>query len=296
MALKEFYLKAKDGLKIFCYETEVKKPIGIVQIIHGMCEHKKRYVPFMEYLTSNGYICIMSDNRGHGKTISGEYPLGDTGTPEMMVSDQVIVTNYIKDKYPGLKLFIFGHSMGTLITRAYMMNHDNLVDGIILSGAPCPNPMAWLATGIAKMCNWGLGYTRSSKLLFFFVNNFSSKNDLSWLSYSEENIEKYSKDPLCGFYFKNRGYLTLFKMVGYLTKKKRYHVTKPNLPIYLLSGKDDRTTGGEKGVLNTVTALNNNGFNNVKHLEFDHMKHEILNEDKHMDVYEESLRFLGENL
>ena len=30
-------------------------PRGIVQIVHGMCEHKERYFPLMEFLAANGY-------------------------------------------------------------------------------------------------------------------------------------------------------------------------------------------------------------------------------------------------
>ncbi len=289
--MKEFYLKANDGLKIFCLETEVKKKPtkAVVQIIHGMCEHKERYIPFIKFLTENGYACIMSDNRGHGKTISENYPLGDTGTPEDMINDQLVVSRYIKEKYPDLKLFIFAHSMGTLITRTYMMEHDELFDGIILSGAPCPNNMSWLATFIARLHNFGYSHHKSSKLLYFFVNNFSSKNDISWISYSEENLNNYNKDPLCGFFFKNRGYLTLFKMVGNLKKHKRWNCKKPDMNIYLLSGEDDRTTGGSKGIDKTVKALKKIGYNNVFHKEFEKMKHEILNEERFQEVFDETL-------
>ncbi len=44
-------------------------PIGIVQISHGMCEHKERYIPVMEFLASKGFACIIHDHRGHGCTI-----------------------------------------------------------------------------------------------------------------------------------------------------------------------------------------------------------------------------------
>ena len=282
--MKEYFIKAKDGLKLCVYESELREPKALIQIIHGMCEHKKRYAPFIDYLTRNGYVVIMSDNRGHGKSRSDEYVLGNTGSVMDMVSDQVIISNHIKEIHPGLKLFLFAHSMGTLIARAYLMENDSLVDGVILSGAPCPNPMAWLATSLANLKCKTMGYNESSKLLFYFVNNFSMENDLSWLSYNEENIAKYQKDPLCGFYFKNRGYLTLFQMVRLLKKSKKYKCSKSDMPLLLLSGKDDRTTGGEKGVANTVKALNKAGYTNVNHHEFDHMKHEILNEVNHADV------------
>ena len=256
-----------------------------------MCEHKKRYAPFIDYLTRNGYVVIMSDNRGHGKSRSDEFVLGNTGSVEQMVDDQVLISKHIKEVHPGLKLFLFAHSMGTLIARTYLMEHDDLVDGVILSGSPCPNPMAWLAITLAKLKCKTMGEMESSRLLFFFVNNFSMENDLSWLSYNEENIKKYEKDPLCGFLFKNRGYLTLFEMVGLLKKNKKYKCTKPDMPLYLLSGRDDRTTGGgEKGVLNTVKALNKAGYKHVEHYEFNHMKHEILNEEGNDSVMEMSLR------
>ena len=41
-------------------------PKAVIQIVHGMCEHKERYIPFMEFLCSNGYACIIHDHRGHG--------------------------------------------------------------------------------------------------------------------------------------------------------------------------------------------------------------------------------------
>ena len=49
-----------DGLRIYalryCPEGEVK---GIVQIVHGMCEHKERYDALMNYLADKGYICVI---------------------------------------------------------------------------------------------------------------------------------------------------------------------------------------------------------------------------------------------
>ena len=59
-----------DGLPlsaaIFRPETETK---GVVQISHGMAEHKERYFPFMEYLASQGYASVINDHRGHGDSI-----------------------------------------------------------------------------------------------------------------------------------------------------------------------------------------------------------------------------------
>lgn len=40
-----------------------QSPKGIVQICHGMAEHKERYEPFMQMLCNNGYISVIHDHR-----------------------------------------------------------------------------------------------------------------------------------------------------------------------------------------------------------------------------------------
>ena len=45
----------------------VKIQKEIVQISHGMCEHKERYIDFVNFLSNQGYLCIIHDHRGHGK-------------------------------------------------------------------------------------------------------------------------------------------------------------------------------------------------------------------------------------
>ena len=48
-----------DGLRLsLIYAEPDTSPKGIVQIAHGMCEHKERYIPLMEYLCGNGYAVV----------------------------------------------------------------------------------------------------------------------------------------------------------------------------------------------------------------------------------------------
>ena len=44
------------------YEPQEGFPvIGVLQIVHGMCEHQKRYADLANFLASNGYVVITSD-------------------------------------------------------------------------------------------------------------------------------------------------------------------------------------------------------------------------------------------
>lgn len=49
-----------DGLVLDCLLIEPDKEInGVVQLAHGMNEHKERYIDFMKFLASNGYATFM---------------------------------------------------------------------------------------------------------------------------------------------------------------------------------------------------------------------------------------------
>ena len=49
---------------------------GILQLVHGMSEYKERYLPFMEYMAKKGYVCVIHDHRGHGKSVRALDDLG----------------------------------------------------------------------------------------------------------------------------------------------------------------------------------------------------------------------------
>ncbi|MCR5313563.1 MAG: lysophospholipase, partial [Bacteroidaceae bacterium] len=55
-------------LSVLVIEPKGREPIGIFQIVHGMCEHKERYINFMEFMSNKGFICVIHDNRGHGES------------------------------------------------------------------------------------------------------------------------------------------------------------------------------------------------------------------------------------
>ncbi len=287
-------VKASDGLILSCIYSKAEKPKGMIQIIHGMIEHKERYEGFIEFLNQNGFTVIISDLRGHGKSINDEYKLGHIGTIEQMVDDQMAVTNFIKKKNPNLPLYLFGHSMGSLIARMYIEEHDDEIKKLILSGTVGRPTGVELAVMLAWFKNIGKGEFKSSKTLWFFSNASSKDPSLDWLSYSKENIKRYSEDPLCNIKFDNHSYQTLFKMVNNLKKRKRYKLKNPLLKIMSLSGIDDRTTLGTEGVKRTLKYLMMAGYQNLSFYEYPNMKHEILQEDNKMEVFQDVIKFFGE--
>ena len=54
-----------DNLSLSVLSVVPEKPKAVVQLAHGMCEHKERYLPFMRFLAENGYAAFLNDHRGH---------------------------------------------------------------------------------------------------------------------------------------------------------------------------------------------------------------------------------------
>lgn len=94
-----------DGLMLYgLTEEPKKKPVGIVQISHGMTENKERYKDFMKFLSNHGYIVVIHDHRGHGKSTKTEDNFGYFDENKNILKDELYeVTKFIKEKHPNLK-------------------------------------------------------------------------------------------------------------------------------------------------------------------------------------------------
>ena len=157
-----------DGLKLSLLYVEPKDaPKGIVQIAHGMCEHKERYIPLMEFMASNGFAVVCNDHRGHGASVLSEKDLGYMGKDGWlyMVEDQKAVTLWAREKWPGIPLTLFGHSMGSMVVRSYAKRYDDLIDSLIVCGCPSDNPAKAGGILLARITGSLRGWHHRPKLL-----------------------------------------------------------------------------------------------------------------------------------
>ena len=137
---RQFFRSDADGLRIsalsICPEEMPYK--GVIQLVHGMSEHKERYEPFMEYMASLGYVAVIHDHRGHGQSVRSGDDLGYMygGGADAMLADIASVNRQIREKFPDLPLILMGHSMGSLAVRAFAAEHDESIN----STFPLPQP------------------------------------------------------------------------------------------------------------------------------------------------------------
>lgn len=125
----------RDQIQAWIYVPNVK-PRGIIQIIHGFCEHSRRYLHMIVSFNDAGFIVAADDYVGHGRTAALTNTWGDWGNKgsETMMEDEHTLTQIVKDKYPNLRYFIFGHSMGSFIAREYAARYGDDVDCVALCG------------------------------------------------------------------------------------------------------------------------------------------------------------------
>lgn len=289
--MEKIEIVASDNLILKAFYSKAEKPKALIVMVHGMCEHKERYIPLIERLNQNNFNVIIADLRGHGESINDENQLGRIASIDTMVDDTNRVLEYGKKHNPNLPVFMYAHSMGTLIARMYIRKYSNSIDKLILSGTVAYKTGCYLGVMAAKLKSIGKGKYKYSKLLFAMSNDGSTKEDFSWLSYNKENIERYINDPLCNYKFTNYSNYVLFKMTHNLHKHKKNLGINPNLKIMSISGCDDRTTNGTKGVKDSIKHLMLDGYTNLSYKEYPNMKHEINMEDNKEEVFNDIIKF-----
>lgn len=305
MQKREFTLQSKyDNLALSCAEYTAEGVTqttakGVVQIVHGMCEYKERYEGFIDYLTRNGYIVFAHDHRGHGGSVTANENLGYFGDKkgEAIVDDAALVTDEIRRLYPGLSVTLFGHSMGSLVVRAYIQKYEEKIDKLIVCGSPSKNSLA----GFGLMLNGVISAFRGKKYRSRLMANastgggddkFPGEGKNAWLTRDKTVVEKYNADEKCNFVFSCNGFSNLLHLVKNAYKKKKYPAKHSDLPIFFMAGADDPVIGSEKKWLAAQQFLRDVGYKNVTGKSYPKMRHEILNELGKEEVYADALAFI----
>lgn len=306
MRREEFTYKSSDG------RTNIRalkwipdgEVVGILQIVHGMVEHIERYDEFASFMASNNYVVYGNDHLGHGKSVTSERNLGyfakDNGNKKV-ITDIDSLRNIAQDEYKDIPYYILGHSMGSFLTRQYIIEYGKGISGAVVMGTGYKPSIITLmgmlmCSTIAKFKGW---YHRSD-----FINNmgmggynkkFGEKDGKEWLSKNNDNVKRNLKDPLCNFQFTLNGYYNLFKGLNIVCKKENIDKMPKDLPVYFVSGDDDPVGDYGKSVNKVYELFMNAGMKNLSIKLYEGDRHEILNEDDRQVVFTDILNFIKEN-
>lgn len=288
MALETEFLNSVGGGKLqLSFWLPEGKPVGIVQLVHGIAEYAGRYGALAAALNEKGYILAAEDHMGHGGSITKAHPMGCIkGGWKALTRDVNALTELLKQRWPGVPLFLMGHSMGSFLARTCLYTYPEAgYAGCILSGTAWQPGMV-LKTGL-KLAQ-GEVYrhgehtaSESLKNLMFGaylkgVKDAKSPND--WISTQREVVDAYDADPLCGFVPSAGLDCAMLEGLQENQKPENLAAMPKDLPVWFFSGDKDPVGNKGKGVKKSVRAFRKAGLRDVELTFYPGARHETLND------------------
>ena len=282
------------------------EPRAIVQIAHGIAEHIERYDGFMSFLADNGFVAVGNDHLGHGKSIKKPEEQGifaENDGWSCVVKDMDRLRDTMHSEYPDLPYIFFGHSMGSFLTRTYIILHPDKYDAAILSGTGHQAKPLVLAGYIAAQLLTKLkGPAADGQMLNDMAFGSYCKRipeprtPFDWLSRDPETVDKYIADPLCGFVAKVSLYRDMMAGIKFLTNQKNADRMNKEAPVYFMSGAEDPVGDYGEGVERAYRSFCDAGLHDVSRRLYPGGRHEMLNETNKEQVMADILAWLNEKL
>ncbi|MCI8938900.1 MAG: alpha/beta hydrolase [Dorea sp.] len=205
---KESFLDRDSERNIFCAFYQADEPDGIVLISHGFTETADKYHELAYYFLKAGFHVCVPEHLGHGRSsrLVEDPSLVHVEDYHTYVEDLLAAASEVKSFYPGLPLYLFGHSMGGGIAACAAAGAPDTFAKLILS-----SPMIRPQTG-------RLPWTAVKAIIPFKLKARKGRNYLSGhrpYDHSESFEESgASSKPRFDYYQKKRQCEPLFQMNG----------------------------------------------------------------------------------
>jgi alpha-beta hydrolase superfamily lysophospholipase len=292
--------RASDGVELASYRWQpAGPPRALLFISHGMAEHAARYDAFASLLAQNGILVEAHDHRGHGRTAHTPDDLGffaEHDGWQRVVDDVRERLAQAREHHPGLKIILFGHSMGSFLSQQILFESSGLVDAAILCGSNGkPLRLASIGKIVARLERLRLGKRGRSELLTDlsfgpFNKRFApNRTAFDWLSRDQAQVDSYIADPRCGFVCTTQFWIDLLDGLGPLAKEKNRDRVPEALPVLIVSGDED-PVGVNLSEL--VKGYRGNGMTHVALKLYAGGRHEMLNETNRNEVQDDVMAWL----
>ena len=278
---------------------------GVVQIVHGVAEHIGRYSHVADFLLQHGFVVCGEDHLGHGRTVDdGKYGyFAPKGGWNLLVRDIHRLRELEGERHPGVPYVMLGHSMGSFLTRTYLINYPGTLDGAVLSGTGQENG-ALVAGGkaLAQLLCLLRGPRYTSRLVYALsLGSYSRpfRGDTqtgSWLSRDREMVENNKRDPLCSFIPTVSMFRDMLGGIQYIGRPANLAKMDVETPIYFFSGDRDPVGAEGKGVRKVEGLFRAAGCRDVTVKLYPGGRHEMLNEINRREVMEDLLSWLEEKV
>ena len=301
----EFFFPSSDGktlIHVNQWTPSERRILGEVQIAHGVAEYGARYAPFARFLCGHGFVVVANDHLGHGQSLIPGGPMVYLGEKDgwwNVVDDMECLRSRVAKVFPDRPYFLFGHSMGSFLSRTHLIRYPGRLDGCILCGTGHQSP-ALIAGGklIADREIRRLGKkafsARADDLAFGAYNKAfaPTRTRFDWVSASEENVDAYIADPLCGGDTTLGLFRDMLDGLSYITRQSNMDKMDADLPVFFIAGDQDPVGDMGKGVRKAHDCFKKAGIRDLSIKLYHGLRHEILNEASRQYVYRDVLDWL----
>ncbi|MFI5314732.1 MAG: alpha/beta fold hydrolase [Myxococcota bacterium] len=269
---REFRLvSAADGLTLQGYAWRARgSSKGAVALSHGAAEHALRYERFACALAGAGFDIFALDQRGHGRS-AAPGGLGDFGAGgwAALVADLGQLVEFARATQPGVRVALFGHSMGSFAAQHFCLDRSHAIDALVLSGST--------ALDVSR--------TGGAPQAFAFNAAFEpARTPYDWLSRDPAEVDKYVADPLCGFETqggRRPGAGIDFAAIADPAALKRI---RADLPVLLVAGDADPINAKLAGLHLLEGRWRDAGVRRIDTQYYAGGRHEMLNETNRDEV------------
>ncbi|HUY26675.1 MAG TPA: alpha/beta hydrolase [Candidatus Binataceae bacterium] len=286
---QEFSLNsAADGIAVAHYRWLAPQPaIGVVQIAHGMGEHALRYAALAEFLNNAGFHVYASDHRGHGRSAPKPELLGDFGAAgwDALVADMAQLTRHARANHGALPIVLLGHSMGSFAAQQYLLDHSELIAGVILSGSAS---LDLLFASSAQPED----SSKPADLTALNRDFEPARTQFDWLSRDAAEVDKYIADPLCGFGVDARARASMAAGGARTVEATEVARIRKDLPIFIFAGDKDPVNHHLEWLRPLADRYRAAGIKDVSEKYYRDGRHEMLNETNRAEVMNDILVWL----
>ena len=240
-------VNGRDDVQYWIY-VPAAEPAGVIQLIHGFGEHSRRYLHMIEAFVDAGFIVAADDHVGHGKTAVVNNTWGDWGRAgyETMVKDEKQLHDLTEARFPDLPYLMFGHSMGSVITRQYMARFGSDLKAAALCGT-CGNfPTDAARSILQKLVEEGRGSEcdpNAGAALMGWMLDRCGKPEIGneWICHDRYVQMDHAKDPFDAFTrpTTNESLLDFILMIDDVKGTGWAGKVPTALPVYSVGGDHD---------------------------------------------------------
>ncbi|MCP5058293.1 MAG: alpha/beta hydrolase [bacterium] len=267
----ETTVSGADGLNLFRRTWVPPSPERLVVLVHGYAEHSGRYEGMASWLARRGAAVSAYDHRGHGRSGGRRAHLRSFAE---YLDDLANMLELAKAEHPTLPIHLVGHSMGGLITLAYLVERNPVISSAVTSGAAI-NPDGVSAARVAV--------ARALRRVWPTLR-IGSGLDLDGLSRDPAVIEQYLADPLV---FRDMTASLGAELIG-TAARIAPRASEVKVPLLMLHGEDDGLCAA-RGSREFFSGVESEGSDLRIYPE---LRHEIFNEPEREQVYTDLWQWL----